>query len=72
LDTFSGIHAALARPMPPVHVVFQRFARSTVPPADAEASGAFTTWLDRRWIEIDSEVDRTLKDREAMKRSTHG
>lgn len=72
LDTFGGIHAALARPMPPVHVVFQRFARSTVPAADAEANGAFTKWLDERWIEIDSEVDRTLKDRESTTRSSHG
>jgi hypothetical protein len=62
----------LARPLPPVHVVFQRFARSTVPPADAEANGAFTNWLDQRWIEIDREVDRTLKDRESTMRSSHG
>lgn len=64
LDTFGGIYEALARPIPPIHVVFQRFARSTVTSADAETNSAFTKWLDERWIDSDLQVDRKLKDRQ--------
>lgn len=73
LDTFSGIYDALSRTMPPVKVVFERFARSSVPAADIESNGAFTQWLDERWIDIDRAVDVELKDRESeLKGRSHG
>lgn len=64
MDTFGGIYAALARPVPPIHFVFERFARSGVPKVDNESNGAFTKWLDERWVEIDKAVGRTLSERQ--------
>jgi 1-acyl-sn-glycerol-3-phosphate acyltransferase len=64
LDTFGGIYGALARPLPPVHFVFERFARASVPAADVESNGAFTQWLDERWVEIDKKIDSALTERQ--------
>ncbi len=73
LDTFGGIYDALSRAIPPVHFVFRRFDRSQVPPADAESNGAFTAWLDERWVEIDKAVDAALNERSVVKnRGDHG
>lgn len=73
LDTFGGIYDALARTMPPVRVVFERFARSSVPSADIESNGAFTQWLDERWIAIDRAVDAELNERQSTSKGrTHG
>lgn len=73
MDTFSGIYGALSRPLRPVHVVFERFARASVPAADTESNGAFTQWLDERWIEIDKAVDAELSTRrQTSEGSRHG
>lgn len=63
LDTFGGIYDALARPLPPVHFVFERFARAQVPRVDVESNGAFTAWLDERWVAIDRAVGNALDQR---------
>jgi 1-acyl-sn-glycerol-3-phosphate acyltransferase len=63
LDTFGGIHSALARRLQPIHVEFERFERSGVPPVDAESNGAFVQWLDERWTEIDKKIDTALSER---------
>lgn len=56
LDTFGGILAKLAKPLPPVRFVARRVARSEVP------DGAeFTTWLDDQWLQMDAQVDEALR-----------
>lgn len=73
LDTFGGIYDALSRPFEPVKFSMQRFPRSGIPESDDEANGAFTGWLDERWVEIDAAVDRELSVRRARsQRSGHG
>jgi 1-acyl-sn-glycerol-3-phosphate acyltransferase len=73
LDSFGGIYGALARPLPPVHVVFERFARASVPKVDVESNEAFTRWLDERWVEIDKKIDSALTERQKTSEgSRHG
>lgn len=57
LDTFGGILAKLAKPLPPVRFVARRVARSEVPD-DAE----FTNWLDDQWLQMDAQVDEALRN----------
>lgn len=64
LDTFTGIYGALARRMPPVQFAMRRFERSSVPKVDSADSAAFTEWLDSRWLEIDSAVGASLRERQ--------
>ena len=63
LDTFGGIYEALSRPLEPVKISFERFARSRVPALEGGTNGAFTEWLDDRWIEIDGYVEDELNSR---------
>lgn len=73
LDTFGGIHSALSRRLQPIHVEFERFARSSVPEVDGESNGAFTRWLDERWIDIDKKIDAALLARRSTSEgSGHG
>ncbi len=55
LDSFSGILAQLARPLPPVRFVMRRVARAEVP-----SGPAFADWLDDQWLRMDAEVDAAL------------
>lgn len=56
LDTFGGILAALAAPLPPVRYVVRRVPRREVP-----AGEAFARWLDEQWLAMDAEVDAALE-----------
>jgi 1-acyl-sn-glycerol-3-phosphate acyltransferase len=55
LDTFGGILRHLGRPPRPVQFAARRIPRTEVPDGDG-----FTTWLDERWLEADSEVHALL------------
>ncbi|HEY5662719.1 MAG TPA: 1-acyl-sn-glycerol-3-phosphate acyltransferase [Ilumatobacter sp.] len=55
LDTFGGMLAKLAKPLPPV-----RFVMTRIPRRDVPAGEAFGDWLDERWLEIDRAVDEAL------------
>jgi 1-acyl-sn-glycerol-3-phosphate acyltransferase len=55
LDSFGGILAGLARPLPPVRFVARRVPRSEVPDGDA-----FAVWLDEQWLRLDADVDAAL------------
>jgi hypothetical protein len=55
LDSFGGMIAKLARPLPPVRFVMHRIPRSEVPSGDA-----FGDWLDEQWLRMDAEVDAAL------------
>lgn len=55
LDTFGGILDRLSRPLPPVRFVVRRVPRAEVPAGDG-----FVEWLDRQWLEMDTEVDAAL------------
>lgn len=55
LDSFDGVLARLARPLPPVRIVFRR-----VPRADVPRGPAFADWLDEQWVRMDAEVDAAL------------
>jgi 1-acyl-sn-glycerol-3-phosphate acyltransferase len=55
LDTFGGVLTRLARPLPPVRIVFRRVPRVEVPSGDA-----FADWLDEQWVRMDAEVDAAL------------
>ncbi len=55
LDSFAGILAGLARPLPPVRFVVRRVPRREVPGGDA-----FPGWLDEQWLRLDAEVDAAL------------
>jgi 1-acyl-sn-glycerol-3-phosphate acyltransferase len=59
LDTFGGILRHLSRSPRPVVFTARR-----VPRADVPAGDAFTEWLDNRWVELDEQVDRLLRDTE--------
>ncbi len=56
LDSFSGMVAQLARPLPPVRFVVRRVPRAEVP-----AGAAFVDWLDEAWLRMDAEVDEALR-----------
>lgn len=55
LDSFGGMVAKLAQPLPPVRFVMHRIPRSEVPRGDA-----FSDWLDDQWLRMDAEVDAAL------------
>ena len=55
LDSFGGIVAKLARPLPPVRFVVRRVPRAEVPVGDD-----FERWLDDEWVRMDAEVDAAL------------
>ena len=55
LDSFDGVLARLARPLPPVRIVFRRVSRADVP-----SGPAFADWLDGQWLRMDAEVDAAL------------
>lgn len=55
LDTFAGVLERLARPLPPVRIVFRRVPRAEVP-----SGPAFAEWLDEQWVRMDAEVDAAL------------
>jgi 1-acyl-sn-glycerol-3-phosphate acyltransferase len=55
LDTFGGALDRLARPLPPVRIVFRRVPRAEVP-----TGPAFADWLDEQWVRMDAEVDAAL------------
>jgi 1-acyl-sn-glycerol-3-phosphate acyltransferase len=55
LDTFARILDRLAKPLPPVRIVFRRVPRAEVPVGDA-----FAEWLDEQWLQMDAEVDAAL------------
>lgn len=55
LDDVPGILAGLARPLPPVRIVFRRVPRAEVP-----VGPAFEAWLDEQWLRMDAEVDAAL------------
>jgi 1-acyl-sn-glycerol-3-phosphate acyltransferase len=55
LDSFGGMLAHLARPLPPVRFVTRRVLRADVPEGDA-----FGPWLDEQWLRMDAEVDAAL------------
>jgi hypothetical protein len=55
LDSFGGIVAKLAAPLPPVRFVVRRVPRDDVPTGDA-----FVRWLDDEWLRLDAEVDAAL------------
>jgi 1-acyl-sn-glycerol-3-phosphate acyltransferase len=55
LDSFGGIVAKLAKPLPPVRYVVRRVPRAEVPSGEA-----FLAWLDDQWLRMDGEVDRAL------------
>lgn len=55
LDSFGGIVAKLAKPLPPVRFVVRR-----VPRADVPAGDDFERWLDDEWLRMDAEVDAAL------------
>jgi 1-acyl-sn-glycerol-3-phosphate acyltransferase len=55
LDSFGGIVAKLAKPLPPVRYVVRRVPRAEVPSGDA-----FPAWLDDQWLRMDNEVDAAL------------
>jgi len=56
MDTFGGIIAVLTSGVPAIRFVVRRHARSEVPGGDG-----FAGWLDDRWLEMDAEVDRALR-----------
>lgn len=64
LDTFSGILAALARPIPPIRFVMRRIPRADVP----SSYGEFVEWLDSEWMRMDDEVDAALRERRDQRR----
>ena len=55
LDSFAGIVAKLAKPLPPVRFVVRRVPRDDVPTGEA-----FMRWLDDEWLRMDAEVDAAL------------
>lgn len=55
LDSFAGIVAKLAAPLPPVRFVVRRVPRNDVPTGEA-----FVRWLDDEWLRLDAEVDAAL------------
>lgn len=55
LDSFGRILDRLAKPLPPVRIVFRRVPREEVPDGDA-----FASWLDEQWLRMDAEVDAAL------------
>lgn len=55
LDSFGGIVAKLAKPLPPVRFVVRRVLRDDVPTGDG-----FERWLDDEWLRMDAEVDAAL------------
>lgn len=55
LDTFGGILDRLAKPLPPVRIVFRRVPRGEVP-----TGAGFASWLDEQWLRMDAEVDAAL------------
>jgi 1-acyl-sn-glycerol-3-phosphate acyltransferase len=55
LDSFGGIVAELAEPLPPVRFVVRRVPRDDVPTGDD-----FVRWLDDQWLRMDAEVDEAL------------
>jgi 1-acyl-sn-glycerol-3-phosphate acyltransferase len=55
LDSFGRILDRLAKPLPPVRIVFRRVPRHEVPAGDG-----FATWLDEQWLRMDAEVDSAL------------
>jgi 1-acyl-sn-glycerol-3-phosphate acyltransferase len=55
LDSFGGIVAKLARPLPPVRFVVRRVPRDDVPTGDD-----FVRWLDDQWLRMDAEVAGAL------------
>ena len=56
MDTFSGIISSLTSGVPAFRFVVTRHDRASVP-----TGPAFADWLDARWLEMDSEVDRALR-----------
>jgi 1-acyl-sn-glycerol-3-phosphate acyltransferase len=58
LDSFGGILARLAEPLPPVRFVLRRVPRAEVPSGEA-----FDRWLDDQWSRMDAEVDAALTER---------
>jgi 1-acyl-sn-glycerol-3-phosphate acyltransferase len=57
LDSFGGMIAKLAKPLPPVRFVAVRVPRIEVPIGDG-----FDAWLDDRWLEMDAAVDAALRE----------
>jgi 1-acyl-sn-glycerol-3-phosphate acyltransferase len=55
LDSFGGIIAKLAKPLPPVRFVVRRVRRDDVPSGDD-----FVRWLDDQWLRMDAEVADAL------------
>lgn len=55
LDSFGRIIDRLAKPLPPVRIVFRRVPRDQVPDGPA-----FADWLDEQWLRMDAEVDAAL------------
>ena len=56
MDTFGGIISSLTSGVPAFRFVVTRHDRESVP-----TGPGFADWLDARWLEMDSEVDRALR-----------
>ena len=56
LDSFGGMIAKLARPLPPARFVTRRVPRAEVPGGEQ-----FGDWLDDQWLLMDAEVDEALR-----------
>jgi 1-acyl-sn-glycerol-3-phosphate acyltransferase len=56
MDTFGGIISVLTSGVPAFRFVVTRHDRASVP-----TGSGFADWLDTRWLEMDSEVDRALR-----------